>query len=424
MERTLRATPEAAVLVGLVTPKQHRSTVEDHLRELTLLAQTAGAAVVKVIIQHRTHPDPATFIGKGKVEELRSWLQQHQVHLVIFDDDLSPSQTRNLETLLEAKVIDRTQLILQIFAQHARTREARTQVELAQLEYLLPRLTRMWTHLSKQYGGIGTKGPGEKQIEMDRRMFRSRIAVLKRKLAQISQQRTQQRKERHKFLRFSLVGYTNAGKSTLANALANAGVYAEDQLFATLDTVTRKILLPNGTPALLSDTVGFIRKLPPTLIASFHSTLAEITESDILLHVVDISHPNYEEQIAVVLETLKQLNAHRKPILTIFNKLDRLSDRQILPYALQHYAPAVAISATRGINISGLLQKMEELATQHHVTLTLQVPYSDAQILGKLYATAAVLQRSENEEGIHLVVQLPATQAARFQSYQAPQIAE
>jgi len=300
-------------LVGVVTAKQQRREVEEHLQELALLAETAGATVVRTIIQTRLHPDPATFI---------------------FDDDLSPSQARNLEQRWEVKVIDRTQLILQIFAQHARTREARTQVELAQLEYLLPRLTRMWTHLSKQYGGIGTKGPGEKQIEMDRRLFRSRIATLKRKLQQISQQRQQQRKGRQQFLRFSLVGYTNAGKSTLANVLANAGVYAADQLFATLDTITRKILLPSGKPVLLSDTVGFIRKLPPSLIASFHSTLAEIVESDILLHVVDISHPAYEEHIQVVLDTLQQLGADQKPILTIFNKLDMLEDRQVLPYSL------------------------------------------------------------------------------------------
>ncbi len=416
----MNATPEPAVLVGVVTAKQQRRDVEEHLQELALLAETAGATVVRTIIQTRTHPDPATFIGKGKVEELRQWLQDHQVHLVIFDDDLSPSQARNLEQQWEAKVIDRTQLILQIFAQHARTREARTQVELAQLEYLLPRLTRMWTHLSKQYGGIGTKGPGEKQIEMDRRLFRSRIATLKRKLQQISQQRQQQRKRRQQFLRFSLVGYTNAGKSTLANVLANAGVYAADKLFATLDTITRKIVLPSGKSALLSDTVGFIRKLPPSLIASFHSTLAEIVESDILLHVVDISHPAYEEHIQVVLDTLRQLGADQKPILTVFNKLDVLEDRQVLPYALQHYAPAVAVSATRGINITGLLEKMDEMATRHQIVLNLHVPYSEAAVIGRLYETGSILQRSDEEQGIRLVVRLPATQAAQFQHYLLP----
>ena len=313
---------ENAVLVGVITQEQDEQQVEEYLDELAFLAETAGANAVKRFTQKLNAPHPKSFVGTGKLQEIIDYVKKNEVGLVIFDDELSPSQTRNIEnSFKEVKDLDRSNLILDIFAKRARTAAAKTQVELAQYEYLLPRLTRMWTHLSRQKGGIGTRGPGETEIETDRRIIRDKIALLKSKLAKIDKQKETQRKGRQQMIRAALVGYTNVGKSTLMNLLSKSEVFAENKLFATLDTTVRKIVVGN-LPFLLSDTVGFIRKLPHHLVDSFKSTLDEVREADILLHVVDISHPNFEEQIQTVNETLAEMGAKDKPTIMIFNKVD------------------------------------------------------------------------------------------------------
>jgi GTP-binding protein HflX len=316
---------EKAVLVGIVTRNQPEELLEEYLEELRFLAVTAGARPLRRFIQKLDRPDPRTFIGAGKLQEIKDYVKEHEVDIVIFDDELSPSQLRNLEKSLEVKILDRNNLILDIFAARARTSYARTQVELAQYEYLLPRLTRMWTHLQKQRGGIGMKGPGEKEIETDRRIVRDRIANLKDKLRSIDRQMSTQRQNRGEFIRVALVGYTNVGKSTIMNLLSKSEVLAENKLFATLDTTVRKVVMEN-IPFLLSDTVGFIRKLPTQLIESFKSTLDEVREADLLLHVVDISHPSFEAQIAVVRQTLKEIGAGEKTQILVFNKMDAYSN--------------------------------------------------------------------------------------------------
>lgn len=313
---------EKAVMVGVISQQQTEDQVEEYLDELAFLAETAGAAVVKRFTQKLTAPHPKSFVGTGKLKEIIEYVKKNEVSMVIFDDELSPSQTRNIEnSFKEVKVLDRSNLILDIFAKRARTAAAKTQVELAQYEYLLPRLTRMWTHLSRQKGGIGMRGPGETEIETDRRIIRDKIALLKSKLEKIDKQKATQRKGRQQMIRAALVGYTNVGKSTLMNLLSKSDVFAENKLFATLDTTVRKIVVGN-LPFLLSDTVGFIRKLPHHLVDSFKSTLDEVREADILLHVVDISHPNFEEQIQTVNETLAEMGAKDKPTVMIFNKID------------------------------------------------------------------------------------------------------
>ena len=312
---------EKAVLVALIQKDQTETQVIEYLDELAFLAETAGAITVKRFTQKLAHPDSRHFVGKGKLEEIRKYLQGKDIGVVIFDDELSGAQINNIEKELEVKTIDRSDLILDIFARRAKTAQARAQVELAQYQYILPRLRGMWKHLERLGGGIGTRGPGETEIETDRRIVRDKITLLKKRLAEIDKQAFTQRKDRGEFIRVALVGYTNVGKSTLMNLLSKRDVFAENKLFATLDTTTSKVVYEN-TPFLLSDTVGFIRKLPHHLVESFKSTLDEVREADILLHVVDISHPNYEEQIAVVNKTLQELNAAEKPSLTIFNKMD------------------------------------------------------------------------------------------------------
>ena len=322
MHHPLSEKIEKAVLVGVITQDQNEKQVEEYLDELAFLAETAGAETVKLFTQKLSNPHPKTFVGTGKLEEIIEYVKNNEVGMIIFDDELTPSQTRNIEnSFKETKVLDRSKLILDIFAKRARTAAAKTQVELAQYEYLLPRLTRMWTHLSRQKGGIGMRGPGETEIETDRRIIRDKIALLKSKLQKIDKQKETQRKGRQQMIRAALVGYTNVGKSTLMNLLSKSDVFAENKLFATLDTTVRKIVVGN-LPFLLSDTVGFIRKLPHHLVDSFKSTLDEVREADILLHVVDISHPNFEEQIQTVNETLQDLGAKDKPTLMIFNKID------------------------------------------------------------------------------------------------------
>mgnify|MGYP003593199318 FL=1 len=312
---------EKAVLVGLVHKDQTEPQVQEYLDELAFLAETAGAVTVKRFTQKLPHPDSRTFVGKGKLEEIRQYIQGKDVRIIIFDDELSGAQINNIEKALDVKTIDRSDLILDIFARRAKTAQAKAQVELAQYQYILPRLRGMWKHLERLGGGIGTRGPGETEIETDRRIVRDKISLLRKRLSEIDKQAFTQRKDRGEFIRVALVGYTNVGKSTLMNILSKRDVFAENKLFATLDTTTSKVVYEN-TPFLLSDTVGFIRKLPHHLVESFKSTLDEVREADILLHVVDISHPNYEDQIAVVNKTLQELNVAEKPTLTIFNKMD------------------------------------------------------------------------------------------------------
>lgn len=317
---------EKAVLVGLIQKEQTQEQVTEFLDELAFLSETAGAIAVKRFTQKLPHPDSRTFVGKGKLEEIKTYVTGKNIHLVIFDDELTGSQISNIEKELGVKTIDRSDLILDIFASRARTAQARVQVELAQYQYLLPRLKGLWKHLERQGGGIGTRGPGETEIETDRRIVKDKISLLRKRLGEIDKQAFTQRKERGEFIRVALVGYTNVGKSTLMNLLSKSDVFAENKLFATLDTTTRKVVFEN-TPFLLSDTVGFIRKLPHHLVESFKSTLDEVREADILLHVVDISHPQYEEQIGVVNNTLQELKAFEKPILTVFNKMDMYEEK-------------------------------------------------------------------------------------------------
>lgn len=313
---------EKAILIGLITPKLTQDQVDEYLEELSFLAKTAGVNPVKRFTQKLPNPDNTTFLGKGKINEVKEYVKDEKIDVVIFDDDLNPSQLKNIQKIfLKTKILDRSNLILDIFASRAQTAQARTQVELAQYEYLLPRLTRMWTHLERQKGGIGMRGPGETQIETDRRIIKDKISLLKKKLAKIDKQSLTRRKGRADMIRVALVGYTNAGKSTLMNKLSKSEIFAENKLFATLDTTVRKVVLKN-LPFLLSDTVGFIRKLPHQLVESFKSTLDEVRESDLLLHVVDISNPNFEEQIEIVNTTISDIGAQSKPQLIIFNKID------------------------------------------------------------------------------------------------------
>lgn len=322
---------ERAVLVGLIHKTQTESQVQEYLDELAFLATTAGAIAVKRFTQKLPHPDSRTFVGKGKLEEIRNYIEGKDIQLAIFDDELSGSQITNIEKILDVKVIDRSDLILDIFASRAKTAQSKTQVELAQYQYLLPRLKGMWSHLERLGGGIGTRGPGETEIETDRRIVKDKISLLRKRLSEIDKQAFVQRKDRGEFIRVALVGYTNVGKSTIMNLLSKSEVFAENKLFATLDTTTRKVVFET-TPFLLSDTVGFIRKLPHHLVESFKSTLDEVREADILLHVVDASHPGYEEQIGVVNNTLQDIDAFDKPTITIFNKMDLYEDRNFDPW--------------------------------------------------------------------------------------------
>jgi len=322
---------ERAVLVGLIHKTQTEEQSKEYLDELAFLAETAGAVTLKRFSQKLEHPDSKTFVGKGKLEEIKTYIQLKDIQVVIFDDELSGSQISNIEKILDTKTIDRSDLILDIFASRAKTAQAKLQVELAQYQYLLPRLRGMWKHLERLGGGIGTRGPGETEIETDRRIVKDKISLLRRRLKEIDKQAFTQRKDRGEFIRVALVGYTNVGKSTLMNVLSKSDVFAENKLFATLDTTTRKVVF-EATPFLLSDTVGFIRKLPHHLVESFKSTLDEVREADILLHVVDVSHVGYEEQYGVVNKTLQELNAFEKPILAIFNKIDQYEKQVFDPW--------------------------------------------------------------------------------------------
>lgn len=384
---------ERAVLVGLITPQQDETRAREYIDELAFLADTAGAVTVKTFFQRVDYPNPRTFVGKGKLEEIRAFVEDNEIGMVIFDDDLTSKQVSNLEKELKVKILDRTALILDIFARRAQTAHAKTQVELAQYQYLLPRLTRMWTHLERQRGGIGMRGPGETQIETDRRIILDKISRLKEELRSIDRQKSIQRKNRGKLTRVALVGYTNVGKSTLMNVLAKSDVFAENKLFATLDTTVRKVTIDN-LPFLLSDTVGFIRKLPTNLVESFKSTLDEVREADLLVHVVDISHPTFEDQIAVVEKTIRDIcGGAEKPVILVFNKIDAFS---YTPKDADDLTPAtrenlslddlreswmarmqdncVFISARKGTNIDELRKIVYDKAREIHLT---RFPYND-----------------------------------------------
>lgn len=368
-EKLGRVGQEKAVLVGIYNRQVPKEKAEEYLEELQLLTKTAGAATLAVFLQKLDHVHPGTYVGSGKLEEIQAYVEEHKVDLVVFDDDLSPSQVRNIDRALNVKVLDRSAIILHIFSERARTAQAKAQVELAQLKYMLPRLAGLWSHLSKQKGGIGMKGAGEKEIETDRRMIRYKIDLLKKELEKIDQQNQTRRKKREEMVRVSLVGYTNAGKSTLMNRLSKSDVLAEDKLFATLDATVRKVVV-DQVPFLLSDTVGFIRKLPHDLVECFKSTLDEVRESDILLHVVDMSHPAFEEQIQVVNETLASLKAQEKPTIVVFNKIDRLEPeaREQLEktWWARENAPAVFVSAGGNLGIDTLRQRLLELVRKEY----------------------------------------------------------
>ncbi len=384
---------ERTILIGIVTPQQSEAKTMEYLDELEFLADTAGAVTVHKFIQKLNGPDSRTYVGSGKLEEIRSYVEENEIGMAIFDDDLTPKQVANIERELKIKILDRTSLILDIFAKRAQTANAKTQVELAQYQYLLPRLTRLWTHLERQRGGIGMRGPGERQIETDRRIILDKISRLKAELKDIDRQKSIQRKNRGKLTRVALVGYTNVGKSTLMNLLSKSEVFAENKLFATLDTTVRKVIIDN-LPFLLTDTVGFIRKLPTHLVESFKSTLDEVRDADVLLHVVDISHPNFEEHIEVVNRTLADVcGSVNKPIIMVFNKVDAftytpkaeddLTERTRSNISLDELkaswmakmgSDAVFVSAKTGLNIEELKQKIYEKAKEVHLS---RFPYND-----------------------------------------------
>lgn len=389
-----KETSEKTVLVGLITPQQNEAKANEYLDELAFLADTAGAVTEKRFLQRVDSPNPRTFVGKGKLDEIKQYVEDNEIGLVIFDDDLTTKQVANLERELQVKILDRTSLILDIFAKRAQTANAKTQVELAQYQYLLPRLTRMWTHLERQRGGIGMRGPGETQIETDRRIILDKISRLKDELQSIDKQKSIQRKNRGKLTRIALVGYTNVGKSTLMNLLSKSDVFAENKLFATLDTTVRKVIIDN-LPFLLTDTVGFIRKLPTHLVNSFKSTLDEVRDADILIHVVDISHPQFEEQIEIVNKTLAEICGpdSDKKMIVVFNKIDAFSykpkDEDDLTPRTRENIPleelkttwmaktnddCVFISAKKQINIDELKEKIYEKAKEVHIT---RFPYND-----------------------------------------------
>ncbi|MEZ7900713.1 MAG: GTPase HflX [Flavobacteriales bacterium] len=384
---------EKAVIIGVITQQQSQDDVKEYLDELAFLAETAGAITVKRYTQKVEYPHPKTFVGKGKLDEIRQYIKSNSIDLAIFDDELSPSQLRNIEAILEIKILDRSALILDIFASRAQTSHARTQVELAQYQYLLPRLTKMWTHLDRQKGGIGMRGPGETEIETDRRIIGDKISLLKKKLEKIDKQKFTQRQNRGKMVRVALVGYTNVGKSTVLNLLGKEKVFAENKLFATLDTTVRKIVFQN-IPFLLADTVGFIRKLPHQLVESFKSTLDEVREADLLLHIVDIAHPAFEDHYNTVNETLKEIGAMDKPTILVFNKIDAFTfvkkDEDDLSPVLRENISleelkktwmgrmnednCIFISAVKKLNIEELREKMYAQVKEIHIQ---RFPYND-----------------------------------------------
>lgn len=400
---------ERALLIGLEQDGVSKWDLRDSLEELAELANSAGAEVVNTVTQKLQKPTAPYYIGKGKAELIKESFKDQHVTSVIFDDELSPAQGRNLENLLSRKVLDRTQLILDIFAQRARSREGRLQIELAQLQYLLPRLTRMWSHLSRQTGGIGTRGPGETQLEVDRRRVQERIARLERELEGVRKVRTVQRqgRKRHQWPVAAVVGYTNAGKSTLLNLLTGADVVAENKLFATLDPTTRSLTLPNKQRLLLTDTVGFLRKLPHTLIESFKATLEEVVEADLLIHVVDLSHPRVDEHIEAVDTVVKELGAFGKQTLMVFNKIDALANDDLIDVYTSRFPGSVAISARKGTGVAGLVQALEGELGAWRLRSRFRIPQSEAGLIAEIHRVGHVLELRYEDEFAEIVAHTP-----------------
>ncbi|AIF52924.1 GTPase HflX [Pelosinus sp. UFO1] len=408
--------PEKSILVGL--ERQGKWEIQDSLKELEQLAETAGAEVLGMTWQKRERPDPALFIGKGKVQELNLLKQEKGANLIIFDDELSPAQQRNLEKQLNTKVLDRAALILDICAQRAHSHEAKLQVELAQLRYTLPRLGGQGLVLSRLGGGIGTRGPGESKIEVDRRRIRDRIGDIARQIENIEKQRNLHRKRRQstRIPTVALVGYTNAGKSTLLNTLTDSDVFAEDKLFATLDPTTRHMTLPDGQTTLLTDTVGFIQKLPHHLIAAFRATLEEVIQADLLLHIIDVSHPQYQEQSKTVYQVLGELNVDTRNLITVFNKVDRIGNQGLLDQLLQQ-DNSIAISALSGVGTEKLLGLISTFLKEQTIEISLLIPYSDSSIIAQLYDVSTVHSTEYRDEGIYVLISLPPDEINRFSTY-------
>ncbi|RPH93658.1 GTPase HflX [candidate division KSB1 bacterium] len=405
---------ERSLLIGLQWKGMTESLAREYLDELNMLAQTAGAEVVGVELTRCLNPNPALLLGRGKVEELHEIIQETKTELVIFDEDLSPAQARNLEKAWDCRVIDRSGLILDIFAHRARTREAKTQVELAQLKYILTRLTRAWTHLERQQGGIGLRGPGETQIETDRRLIRDRIRHLEEDLHHIERVRSTQRAGREQMFRFALAGYTNVGKSTLMNALTHAGVYEEDLLFATLDSTTRILKIAPQYRALLTDTVGFIRKLPPGLVASFRSTLAEIRDAQCILHIVDLASPSFREQMSEVDKILKEMNLSDRPRIVVLNKLDALADDEPLRWCEREYPGSIPVSARSGTNLDELVERMKSVMSAEMIELSVEIPAQDGLRVAELQRVAEILEERHDDSHFRFRIRLPLSQAHRL----------
>lgn len=417
---SLQVMSERAILIGMEWGRNNSLwTVDDSLEELKQLADTAGATVIKKFIQKRPKPDPAFFIGRGKVQELALYAQQENIDLCIFDDELSPAQQRNIESVMGIRILDRTALILDIFAQRARTNEGKLQVELAQLQYTLPRIMGKGLMLSRLGGGIGTRGPGETKLEVDRRRIRDRIAFIKDQIEKVKAVRSLHRSKRKKnnVFEVSLVGYTNAGKSTLLNTLTNSDIYAKDQLFATLDPTTRQLTLPNKQEIIITDTVGFIQRLPHQLIAAFRSTLEVVTEADLLVHVIDVSHELYKEQAAAVHEVLKEIGAESKPVITVYNKIDKLPPDSKLADRLALEEDTVCISAAKKLNLETLQQMIESHLKSKAVEVTLCIPYAEAAKAAQLHETANVLEQEYTENGAVMKVILPVEDFEAYNEY-------
>jgi len=419
IETRPKKTHERAILIGLERDGVSKWDLRDSMEELAELANSAGAEVVDTVTQKLQRPTAPYYIGKGKAELIKDSFQDREVTSVIFDDELSPAQGRNLENLLARKVIDRTQLILDIFAQRARSREGRLQIELAQLQYLLPRLTRMWHHLSRQTGGIGTRGPGETQLEVDRRRVQERIARLERELESVRKTRAVQRqgRKRHQWPVAAVVGYTNAGKSTLLNLLTGADLVAADRLFATLDPTTRSFTLPNKQRLLLTDTVGFLRKLPHTLIESFKATLEEVSEADLLIHVVDLSHPRVEEQMEAVDKVTKELDAFGKQTLIVFNKIDNLKNRELAETYVARFPGSVAISARTGEGMSRLVQALQDMLGSWRLRLLFRIPAKESALLAEIHRVGHVLELRYEGEDTLIVAHVPPHLEAKLAAY-------
>lgn len=417
---SLQVMSERAILIGMEWGRNDSLwTVDDSLEELKQLADTAGATVIKKFIQKRPKPDPAFFIGRGKVQELALYAQQENIDLCIFDDELSPAQQRNIESVMGIRILDRTALILDIFAQRARTNEGKLQVELAQLQYTLPRIMGKGLMLSRLGGGIGTRGPGETKLEVDRRRIRDRIAFIKEQIEKVKAVRSLHRSKRKKnnVFEVSLVGYTNAGKSTLLNTLTNSDIYAKDQLFATLDPTTRQLTLPNKQEIIITDTVGFIQRLPHQLIAAFRSTLEVVTEADLLVHVIDVSHELYKEQAAAVHEVLKEIGAETKPVITVYNKIDKLPPDSKLADRLALEEDTVCISAAKKLNLETLQQMIETHLKSKAVEVTLCIPYAETSKAAQLHETANVLEQEYTENGAVMKVILPVEDLEAYNEY-------